>query len=194
MFSTEFLQSDLFNWVILPALIFISRLCDVTLGTLRHVFISKGMKNVVPVVGFMEVLIWLVAISQIMKNLNNIACYLAFAGGFAAGTYCGMWVEEKLALGMQVIRLITNLDYTSLVEDLKSSNIGVTMMDAMGSKGPVKIIFIVIARKDVEGVIKMINKHNPRAFYSIEDIRTANQGVFAGKQKRNYLRNLFSGK
>ena len=182
MLTPEFLHSNLFNWVILPILIFISRLCDVTLGTLRHLFISKGMKTIVPIFGFIEMLIWLVAISQLMKNLNNIACYLAFASGFAAGTYVGMWIEEKLALGMQIIRLITNLDSTELIARLQTKNIGATIIDAKGTKGDVKVIFIVIERVNANAVIQHITEHNPKAFYSIEDVRIANQGVFRSKK------------
>ncbi len=201
MLNSEFLNSDLFNWVLLPILIFVSRLCDVTLGTLRHIFISKGLKNIVPIFGFVEVLIWLVAISSIMKNLNNIVCYFAFALGFSAGTYVGMLIEEKLALGMQIIRLITNIDASDLIINLQKTNIGATIMDAKGTKGDVKVIFIVVERKNAYSVIHLINEHNPKAFYSIEDVRIANQGVFKsndGKNKSifnfNYLRTMFPGK
>src|SRR3954467_8409400 len=105
--DTSFLESDLFRWVLMPLLIFLARMCDVTLGTLRNVFISKGLRRVVPVLGFFEVLIWLISIRQIMKYLDNPMCYLGFAGGFSMGTYVGMLVERKLALGMQVLRIIT---------------------------------------------------------------------------------------
>ncbi len=201
MISNNYFNTDVFNWVVLPILIFISRLSDVTLGTLRHIFIHKGLKNIVPVFGFIEMLIWLIAISQLMKNLNNIACYIAFAGGFSAGTYVGMWIEEKLAIGMQIIRLITNLDYTNLVANLQKTNIGVTIMDAKGTKGDVKVIFIVIERKNAYSVIEHIHEHNPKAFYSIEDVIIASQGVFRSKTgsrnslfNLNYLRNIFSGR
>src|SRR2546430_2329676 len=101
---------DYFNWIILPLLIFMSRLADVSLATLRHIFISKGYKTLVPVLGFFEVLIWLIAIRQIFNNVNSVVCYVAWAGGFSAGTSLGMYLEEKLALGMQIIRIITSDD------------------------------------------------------------------------------------
>jgi uncharacterized protein YebE (UPF0316 family) len=201
MLNNEFLDSDFFNWVVLPILIFISRLCDVTLGTLRHIFISKGLKTIVPIFGFIEMLIWLIAISQLMKHLNNFACYIAFAGGFSAGTYVGMWIEEKLALGMQIIRLITNFDPVDLISKLQKTNIGATLIDAKGTKGDVKVIFIVIERKNAGTVINLIHEHNPKAFYSIEDVRIANQGVFRNKNNGkntffqfDYIKNIFSNK
>src|ERR1043165_1455955 len=97
---------DYFDWIILPLLIFISRLADVTLATLRHIFISKGLKHIVPVLGFFEVLIWLIAIRQVFNNLNNMACFISWAAGFSAGTYLGILIEEKLAIGVQMIRII----------------------------------------------------------------------------------------
>ena len=114
MFYDALGNFDYYNWITLPLIIFFSRICDVSLGTLRHVFISKGFRKIVPLLGFFEVLIWIIVVAQVMKNLNNVACYLAWAGGFATGTYVGLWIEEKLALGLQVVRIITNQDSSEL--------------------------------------------------------------------------------
>lgn len=181
MLLSLFNSFDYYNWIILPLMIFVSRLVDVSLGTLRHVFISKGYKQIVPVIGFFEVLIWIVVIGQIMKNLNNVVCYLAWAGGFSAGTYVGLMIEERLALGLQVIRVITNQNCDKLLENLRLENHGVTVVDAQGAIGPVKMIFTILKRKNTGRVIELIREHNPSAFYSIEDIKEINQGIFTGK-------------
>ncbi len=173
-----FADFDYHSWVILPLIIFVSRVCDVSLGTLRHVFISKGFRKIVPLLGFFEVLIWIVVVAQVMKNLNNVACYLAWAGGFATGTYVGLLIEERLALGLQVIRIITNQNCDDLLANLKTENHGVTIVDAQGAIGPVKMIFTIVKRKNIQNIVKIIQHHNPSAFYSIEDIKNANQGVF----------------
>lgn len=102
----NFVDSQLFTWIVLPLLIFIARVVDVSIGTLRIVFIARGERLVAPILGFLEILIWLLAIGQIFKHLNNIGCYLAYAGGFAMGNYIGMVIEHKLAIGVQVIRII----------------------------------------------------------------------------------------
>ncbi len=196
MFSSEFVQSDTFNWVVLPILIFCARTCDVTLGTLRNIFLSKNIRYIVPFLGFFEVLIWLLAVSQIIKNLHNIMCYISFAGGYSMGIFVGIKIEERLALGKQVLRIITPHDPATLVQKLNENNFGVTIIDGHGSKGPVKVLFTIIKRKDMESVAKLINDHNPNSFYSIEDIRLANQGVFprtAGESKIEYLRRIFPG-
>ena len=178
MFYDELGNFDYYNWITLPLIIFFSRICDVSLGTLRHVFISKGFRKIVPLLGFFEVLIWIIVVAQVMKNLNNVACYLAWAGGFATGTYVGLWIEEKLALGLQVVRIITNQDCSELLEAFKKENHGITVVDAQGAVGPVKMIFTIIKRKNVKEVIQLIGQYNPTAFYSIEEIKNSNQGVF----------------
>ena len=193
MFLSIVINFDYYNWILLPLIIFFSRLGDVSLGTLRHVFISKGYRKIVPVLGFFEVLIWIIVVAQIMKNLNNVACYLAWAGGFATGTYVGLLIEERLALGLQVIRIITNQDCGELIESLKLENHGVTLVDAQGAVGPVKMIFTIIKRKNVRQVVELIRRHNPTAFYSIEDIKDINQGIFTPKSSGSFasVRNMF---
>lgn len=178
IFLDIFTNFDYHSWVILPLIIFLSRIGDVSLGTLRHVFISKGYRRLVPFLGFFEVLIWIIVVAQVMKNLNNVACYLAFAGGFASGTYVGMRIEERLALGLQVIRIITHQNCEELVQALKKENYGITVVDAHGAMGPVKMLFTIIKRKNVQSVVSIIQQYNPTAFYSVEDIKEANQGVF----------------
>lgn len=172
-----------------------ARLIDVPMGTMRHIFLARGFRNIVPVLGFFEVLIWVIAISQIMKNLNNVICYFAWAGGFATGTYLGMLIESKIALGMQVLRIITHQDSTGLIKALSEENVGITTINGHGAKGPVKIIFTIIKRKNLDKVVTLIDKHNPNAFYTIEDVRIASQGVFPSMnppdQRFYYFRKLF---
>ena len=93
-----FLTSPVFAFVVLPFMIFCARICDVTLGTIRVIFISKGIKYLAPIIGFFEVIIWLLAIGQVMNNLTNIVAYIAYGAGFAAGTYIGMAIEERSPL------------------------------------------------------------------------------------------------
>lgn len=178
------LNSEIFTWVILPALIFLARICDVTIGTIRIIFVSRGNKVAASFLGFFEVLIWLIAIGQIMKNLNNVLCYFAYAGGFAMGNFIGITLEEKLAMGVLVVRIITRKDATQLFEELKEEGFGITMLDAQGATGPVNIIYTVIKRSALPTVVEMIKTFNPKAFYSIEDVRTVNSGVFPSGMMR----------
>ena len=178
--SNEFMNSDLYNWVLLPLLIFLARMSDVTLATLRNIFLSKSVKKLVPFMGFFEALIWLLAISQIMKNINNEnpLCFIAYAAGYSMGIFVGIKIEERLALGLQVMRIITQNDSENLLEGLRRENFGTTIIDGHGSKGPVKIILTILKRKDLPAVQRIIQDTQPSAFYSVEDIRHTSHGVF----------------
>ncbi|MFD2999556.1 DUF2179 domain-containing protein [Pontibacter toksunensis] len=174
----NFLQEidpSIVEWVIIPALIFLARICDVTLGTLRIVFISKGNKVIAPLLGFIEVLIWLIAITQVMENLSNVASYLAWAGGFATGNFLGLRIEQKLALGQAVVRVITVEPADKLIEQLAGKGYRLTSVDARGTRGKVNLLFMIVKRKKLEEVIDIIRNYNPQAFYSIEDVRSVSE-------------------
>ena len=160
------------------ALIFLARVIDVTLGTLRISFISKGEKAVAPLIGFFEILIWLFAISQVIQNMNNVVYYFAYAGGFAGGVFTGLQIEDRMALGSRMIRTITREDARGLLDALRSAGYGVTSLRAQGASGDVDIIFSVVQRSEIEQYMALVEEHNPRAFSSIEDVRTVRQGVF----------------
>ena len=170
-----FLASPQFNLIVLPLLIFLARICDVTLDTVRIIYIQRGMRRIAPVLGFFEVLIWLMAITQIMKNLTSPIHYVAYAGGFAAGNYVGILVEEKLSIGTVLVRVITRKDATQLIEKLRDAGHRVTIHEASGSTGPSNIIFTIAKRKEVKNILKIIRQNNPTSLYTIEDLRYAHE-------------------
>lgn len=182
LMETSFFDSGIFLYLVLPFLIFLARICDVSLGTMRIIFVSKGKKNIAPFLGFFEVLIWIIAVSKIMQNVNNYACYLGYAAGFATGNFVGMIIEEKLAVGTQLIRIITHSGGQELLERLNSSGIGATIVKARGAREDVELIYTVVNRNDLADVLQMINDFNPKVFYTIEDIRSTNEGVFPPKK------------
>ncbi len=175
---------EFFSLIILPLAIFFARICDVTFGTMRIIFISRGMKLIAPILGFIEVFIWITAIGQIFQNVANPINYFAYAAGFAAGNYVGMVVEERLAVGLTLVRIISQRDATNLIDYLRGSGYGVTVIDAQGQQGPGKIIFTVIKRKNLQYVLDAIHQYNPKAFYAIEDVRHAAEGTFPMMQPR----------
>jgi uncharacterized protein YebE (UPF0316 family) len=186
----SFLSSGLFTWIILPILIFIARICDVSLGTIRVIFVSRGYRHLAPILGFFEISIWLFAIGQIMRDLSDISIYLAYAAGFATGTFVGIALEEKLSLGTVLVRIITKRDYTDLTGALRGAGYGLTTHAADGTQGQVTIVFTVVKRQDLPQVIEIIKRFNPHAFYSVEDVRHASEGIFparGGGVFRSYL-------
>jgi len=186
-------NSGFYTWFVLPALIFCARITDVSMGTVRVIFVSRGLKYLAPVVGFFEILIWLLAIGQIMKNLSNPVCYIAYAGGFAMGNFVGICIAEKLSLGIALIRVVTTRDALPLVEHLKAENYGVTSVDGHGTSGQVKVVFTIVPRREVYSVVGLIKKFNPQAFYSIEEVGFVEKGVFPLRKGWHFfgLSNLF---
>lgn len=180
--ETSFFDSTFFSYCILPVLIFLARICDVSIGTMRIIFVSKGKRNIAPFLGFFEVLIWIIAISKIMQNLDNYMNYLAYAAGFATGNFVGMLIEERLAVGVQMIRVITNQGGLDLVQTLNSSGFGATCVEAKGAKDKVYLIYTIVQRNDLRNALEIINRFNPKTFYSIEDIRSTNEGIFPPKK------------
>jgi uncharacterized protein YebE (UPF0316 family) len=137
----DFLQSNLYIWIGLPLLVFFARVIDVSLGTLRLIFISRGKKYIAPLLGFVEVFIWIAVVAQIVRGVNDLAAYFAYAAGFAAGNFVGMYIEERLAIGTQVIRIIVPYDADDLTANLSVAGYGVTSVDGQGANGPVKLIY-----------------------------------------------------
>ncbi|MDZ7725261.1 MAG: DUF2179 domain-containing protein [candidate division KSB1 bacterium] len=170
--------TDFGRWVLLPALIFLARVSDVSIGTIRIIFVSRGQKLLAPLLGFFEIMIWLLAIGQIMHNLSNFLCVFAYAAGFSTGNLVGIWIEKKLAVGKVLVRIITQKGANNLVESLREHGFGATHIPAEGSRGPVSVIYSIINRKDIYKIYKMINHFNPKSFYTIEDIRELNYGIF----------------
>jgi uncharacterized protein YebE (UPF0316 family) len=179
--ETSFFDSDLFSYLILPLLIFVARICDVALGTMRIIFTSKGKRNIAPFLGFFEVLIWITAISRIMQNMDNYLNYIAYAGGFATGNFVGMLIEERLAVGIQLIRVITQQEGNELVHVLNEKGYGATIVEAHGAREKVHLIYSIVQRNDIGNVISIINNFDPKVFYSVEDVRATSEGVFPAK-------------
>lgn len=169
---------DWYAWVILPFIVFFARVADVTLGTIRIIYTSRGKKNLAPILGFIEVFIWIVVVSQIVKSVHSFNAYLGYAAGFATGTFIGMKIEEKLAIGTLVLRIILTEGGENLADVLRKAGYGVTVVNGEGSSGPVKLLYTIIKRKDLKEVSRLIHEFNPKTFFSVEEVRMAESGIF----------------
>lgn len=173
----EFTDTGWFNYGIVPLLIIIARIFDVSLNTLRIIYLSKGFRLLVPILGFFEVLIWLFAVTRIFQDLDNWVSYIAYPLGFALGNYIGMKLEERLAIGVELIRIITKKDPGALIVALREYGFSVTAISAEGSQGEVGILYSIITRKRLPEYVKLIKEFNPNAFYTIEDVRFVSQNL-----------------
>jgi uncharacterized protein YebE (UPF0316 family) len=174
----NFWDSHLFIWMGMPLLVFFARVTDVTLGTLRIIFISRGKKYIAPFLGFVEVFIWIAVVAQIVRGVNDVITYLAYAAGFAAGNFVGMYIEDRLAIGTQVLRIIVPDEADQLTANLSNGGYGITLVDGQGATGPVKLIYTIVRRKDLAIALSLIHQTHPHAFLSIEDVRSTQEGIF----------------
>jgi len=178
-----FSQAPIYAWVVLPILIFLARILDVSVGTVRLILVSRKLKYLAPIAGFFEVLIWIIAMGQIMRNLANPLCYVAYAGGFATGNFVGILIAEKLSLGMVLVRIITPKQADGLIECLRQRRYGVTCVNGEGAVGPVELVFTIVPRREVAVVVELVKQFNPQAFYSIEEVDFVERGVFPVKRQ-----------
>lgn len=166
-------QSEAFQIYVVPLLIILARIVDVSLGTVRSLLANKGHKKVAPIIGFFEVIIWVAAVSQVMQHLNHWQNYVAYGLGYALGNFLGIFIEEKIALGNSVVRIITNEKAHDLAKILVEKGFRVSLINGQGNNGKVSIIFLLVKRRTLKSLIPLIKEHNPLAVYSVEDIRYA---------------------
>jgi len=167
----------------LPFVIFFAEACVVTFATLRTIFVARGMKPFAACVGVIESSVWLFAISQVVANLQHVPCSVAYALGFVTGNYLGMTIEEMLAIGTQVVRIITAKQSDQLVAALNAADFGVTCMDASGATGPVRVIFTIVKRNQMDEVVNILRQHDAHLFYTVEDVRAVEKGVFRRERR-----------
>jgi uncharacterized protein YebE (UPF0316 family) len=188
------MDSPVFIWVILPVLICLARISDQSIGTLRLILVSKGYKTLAPFLAFFESLIWLLAVSQILKHLDNWVTFVAYGMGFAIGNYLGIVLEEKMSLGNVIVRVFPKTDYNELLQYMNGQNIGYSLIDAEGRMGGLKIIFSIVTRKSLLKFEKAIEDYTPDAFYSIEEVKSVKKGIFQPARSRTQFLGVFGSK
>jgi len=192
----SFMNSTLFTWILIPLLICCARIVDVSIGTVRIILVSKGNRVVASVLGFFEVIIWLLAITQVMQHLSNYAAFIGYGLGFALGNYVGISIEEKLALGYQALRFISraNVEVDILTMALRDAGYGATVLEAKGGKGKVHIIFTIVPRKSVADALQIAREIDPDVFVSAQDIRSVSAGHIPLSSSRRRWRRIHKKK
>ncbi len=184
IFKNKSMDTIYFDYLILPLLIFLARIFDVSLDTIRVIMVSRGYRKYAPFIGFFQILIWIITITRIMENLDNWLTYVAYAAGFGMGTYIGMRIEEKIALGYELLRIITRSEVHELVDVLRKKGYGVTNVAGKGKDGEVGIVLLILKRKLMPEVIALVKQYNPKAYYTIEDIRFVADPPFMPSTKK----------
>lgn len=173
--SNTFFDQDIFKLLILPILIFLARVSDVSINTVRVIYMLNGKKILSTALGFFESLIWLMAISQILKNVTNPVTYLAYAGGFATGIYVGMLIEERLAIGNVIVRIISQQNATKMIQNLRAHGFRITVLAAEGNLGPVSVLFLISRRQKLNTITQIVKTTNPMAIFTVEGVKSVHE-------------------
>lgn len=144
--------------------------------------------------GFFESFIWLLALSQVFQHLDRPINFVAYAGGYGTGTALGVLLERRVALGLVAVRIITKEDASGLIEALGAEDFGVTRVAARGLQGRVRLVFTIAKRKSLDRLMEIIRRENPKAFVSVTDVRSAEEGYLAPGQRRGLLLGLVKRK
>jgi uncharacterized protein YebE (UPF0316 family) len=148
------------------------RVTDVSLGAMRIVMLVRGRKWIAGALGFFESLVWVLAAGLVLTNMDSPMRVIAFAGGFAAGTVFGGTVEGWIAMGQSVLRVITPIDTPPVAPALREAGFGVTVVNAEGMEGEVRLAFTVVPRRRDSEVLSIVKRVNPDAFVTLEDVST----------------------
>jgi len=175
--------SQLSPWILTLA-IFLARILDVSLATLRMIVVIRGYRFVAAVLGFFEVLIWLVAAGQVIQNLDVWYLAVAYAGGFAAGNVVGIWLESKLAMGTELVRVVSVRPDVALAVALRAEGYSVIELDGRGDGGaPIEVLLIVDRRRRIPHALRLIRKLDPEAYWTVTDVKRRVEDTYPGTRR-----------
>jgi uncharacterized protein YebE (UPF0316 family) len=156
-------------------LIFLARLVNVSIGTVRTLIGLRGRKFLATSLGFFESLIYILAVGHVLQDVGNVWNILGYCGGFACGTLLGLFVEEKLALGYTVVEAISK-DGNQIASALRREGYGVTETIGEGLSGEVHIVTIAAKRRDTKAVVALVNQVDETAFVIVDSITRVYRG------------------
>tara|TARA_B100000131_G_scaffold74549_1_gene70918 strand:- start:2461 stop:2961 length:501 start_codon:yes stop_codon:yes gene_type:complete len=148
--------------------IFSLRVVDQSLGTMRALYVNKGKPYHAALLGFLESVIWILAISQVIKDIDDPLLVVAYSAGFAAGTILGSYIEQSIGIGNLVVRVFASVESPSVAQPLRDEGYGVTVINGEGKDGGVRIYWCIIPRRKLKSVLKLISEVNPDAYITTD--------------------------
>jgi len=163
--------------VIGAALIILAlRVIGVTLATVRVLIVMRGRKYLAGFMGFFEVLVYVLAIGQVVNNLSNVWNLLGYCLGFAVGTLIGISIDDRLALGFATVRIVSRYNGHSLAEAVRAAGYGATVDWGQGKDGAVGMVYVMVRRREVDHVLAISDEIDPEAFVTVEEPRSIRRG------------------
>ncbi|MBB5346677.1 DUF2179 domain-containing protein [Desulfoprunum benzoelyticum] len=172
--------------IIIALTIFIARVCDVGLGTIRHALIIRGRKSYVFIIAFFEAIIWVYAVSRVLSSIQDPLTSIAFATGFATGTFVGMTIENLLKIGEQVIRIFSRSGHL-VAQRFREKDYRVTVFDGNGRDGVVQLLFVQVKRREVSRAMGIARHADPHCLIIIDDIRSVHMAKSSGESGTDLL-------
>jgi uncharacterized protein YebE (UPF0316 family) len=167
-----------------PLVIFLLRIVDVSLATVRMLLAVRGQKKVAPLIGFVEILVWIIAIGNAIQHLDSPLHVIGYAAGFSCGTLVGLWIEEKMALGVAIVRVMSKHGGVEIAEALRDKGFGVTEFSGLGKEGPVEVVHAVLLRRHLRVALRQVGAWDPEAFVTVEEPRAIFRGwMYSGRRK-----------
>lgn len=163
------------NGPILYIIIFMAKTVEVSISTIRLVYNSKGERIKGAVLGFFEVLIWILVVSSVLNNITEDPFkIIAYAAGFSFGNFLGIYIESKIAIGISSIQVVVSEELgNTLAQTLREEGFGTTVIEGKGKDNSKKILlFIQLKRKRIYKAIKIIKQTDPNAYISINDVKS----------------------
>jgi uncharacterized protein YebE (UPF0316 family) len=174
----EIFNNPLQLWkAVSPYVVFLAPIVQVSLMTMRTIFIARGMRWLATFSSFFEMSIWLFAMTQLLSAMNDWQSRTIYAACFASGVFLGSTLEERLSLGVVIVRMVVQQNTEQLIHSISTAGFGVTQTRAEGAFGQGMLLLSVVQRKRAEELISIIEKSNPLAFYWVEDVRSVNTAL-----------------
>lgn len=185
LLQTLISDQQLISYLILPVVIFLARVLDVSIATVKLMFVVNDNRKLAFCLGFIEAFVMIIALGEIIQNADNIVSYVAYALGFATGTFTGMWMENKLAHGKLFIRLMTKAEDENFYNYLRENNFRFNHISAADNDGNTDIVFILCSRKREIEIRTLIDAYYPNALYTVESVKKVNkEDIFVDHRKK----------
>jgi uncharacterized protein YebE (UPF0316 family) len=159
--------------------IFGLRIVDVSCDTMRVIFAIRGKRPIAAALGFVQALVWIVAVGAAVKHLDSVLHIIGYAGGYATGTFVGITLEQKIAYGVATVRIVSKRAGVEIAEALRAAGYGVTEFPGFGRDGAVEILNSVVQRRHITDVLRIVTQHDEDAFVTVEEPKVLRGGMIA---------------
>ncbi len=171
------------DWFSIPGpwlgmIIFGLRVVDMSLDTMRVLFVIRGQRTAAWFSGFFQSAIWVVAITSVLGNLDSWWNLVAYAGGFATGSVVGMAIEERMAVGYGHLRIMSPRRGQAIAAAVRQAGYAATELSGRGKDGMVSVVTCSVRRRHIGLVQRTVGAIDPEAFITVQDVRPLHRGFW----------------